>query len=69
MDDKKTFAGQLHKKRPLGAEELTAMEESEDKRLRESGIDPNGDPVEIMMEVRRRHKALKDAESADKKEE
>jgi hypothetical protein len=30
------------------------MEISEDKRLRESGIGPNGDPVEIMTKVRLR---------------
>lgn len=35
-------------------EELLAMEISEDRRLREMGIDPDGDPVEIMLEVRRR---------------
>jgi hypothetical protein len=29
------------------------MEVSEDKRLREMGIDPNGDSIDIMMEVRR----------------
>ena len=30
------------------------MEISEDRRLRESGIDPDGDPVEIMTQVRLR---------------
>jgi hypothetical protein len=35
-------------------EEILAMEISEDKRLRESGIDPDGDPVEIMTQVRLR---------------
>jgi hypothetical protein len=35
-------------------EEVLAMEISEDKRLREVGIDPNGDPVEIMRQVRLR---------------
>jgi hypothetical protein len=30
------------------------MEISEDKRLRESGIDPDGNPVEIMTQVRLR---------------
>ncbi len=30
------------------------MEISEDKRLRESGIDPNGDPIDIMKQVRLR---------------
>ncbi len=40
-----------------GAEEILGMEISEDKRLRESGIDPDGDPIEIMMEVRRRCEA------------
>jgi hypothetical protein len=37
-----------------GDEEILAMEISEDKRLRESGIDPDGDPVEIMTQVRLR---------------
>jgi hypothetical protein len=31
------------------------MEISEDKRLREVGIDPNGDPIEIMKQVRLRY--------------
>jgi hypothetical protein len=35
-------------------EEILAMEISDDRRLREMGIDPDGDPIEIMMEVRRR---------------
>jgi len=35
-------------------EEILAMEISEDKRLREVGIDPNGDPIEIMNQVRAR---------------
>lgn len=35
-------------------EEVLAMEISEDKRLRESGIDPNGDPIDIMKQVRLR---------------
>jgi hypothetical protein len=38
----------------ISNEEVLAMEISEDKRLRESGIDPNGDPVEIMTQVRLR---------------
>lgn len=38
--------------------EILAMEISEDKRLREVGIDPDGDPVEIMVEVRRRYDKL-----------
>ena len=35
-------------------EEILAMEISEDKRLREIGIDPDGDPIDIMMEIHRR---------------
>ena len=35
-------------------EEVLAMEISEDKRLREVGIDPNGDPIEMMKQVRAR---------------
>ena len=38
--------------------EILAMEISEDKRLREVGIDPDSDPVEIMVEVRRRYDKL-----------
>jgi hypothetical protein len=41
---------------PTG-EEILAMEIFEDKRLRESGIDPNGDPLDIMKQVRLRHEA------------
>jgi hypothetical protein len=37
-----------------GKEEILAMEVSEDKRLREVGIDPDGDPIQIMVEVRKR---------------
>jgi hypothetical protein len=37
-----------------GDEEILAMEISEDKRLRESGIDPDGDPIDIMKQVRLR---------------
>lgn len=33
------------------------MEISEDKRLVESGIDPNGDPLDIMKQVRLRYEA------------
>jgi hypothetical protein len=39
-------------------EEILAMEESEDQRLREVGIDPDCDPVDIMVEVRRRYDKL-----------
>ena len=42
----------------LSDEEILAMEISEDRRLREVGIDPDGDPVEIMVEVRRRYDKL-----------
>jgi hypothetical protein len=38
--------------RPSDEEILTEI--SEDKRLRESGIDPNGDPIDIMRQVRLR---------------
>ena len=38
----------------ISDEEVLALEISEDKRLREVGIDPNGDPVEIMTQVRLR---------------
>jgi hypothetical protein len=51
----------------LSAEELTAMEISEDKRLREVGIDPNGDPVDIMKQVRSRHEKLTGKRRAKKK--
>jgi hypothetical protein len=39
-------------------EEILSMEISEDKRLREVGIDPDGDPVSIMTEVFRRYDRL-----------
>ena len=42
------------KDRRLSEKEITAFEVSEDRRLREMGIDPDGDPIDIMMEVRRR---------------
>jgi hypothetical protein len=45
--------------RPLSEEEITAFEVSEDRRLREMGIDPDGDPIEIMMEVRRQARKQK----------
>ncbi len=38
----------------ISDEEILAMEISEDKRLREVGIDPNGDPIDIMRQVRLR---------------
>ena len=38
----------------ISDEEVLAMEISEDKRLREVGIDPDGDPIEIMKQVRLR---------------
>jgi hypothetical protein len=43
-------------------EEILAMEISEDKRLREIGIDPDGDPIDIMMEIHRRAQKLKEKE-------
>lgn len=39
-----------------------AYEEMENKRLIRLGIDPDGDPVEIMMEVDRRYKELQEKE-------
>ena len=44
-------------------EEILAMEISEDRRLREMGIDPEGDPIDIMMEVRRRVKQRRKAQA------
>jgi hypothetical protein len=38
-------------------EENLLYEIAEDRRLREIGIDPNGDSVEIMMELDRRAQA------------
>jgi hypothetical protein len=36
-------------------EENLAFEIAEDNKLRSIGIDPNGDPVEIMVELDRRY--------------
>jgi hypothetical protein len=38
------------------------MEISEDKRLRESGIDPDGDPLDIMKQVRLRYERREEEE-------
>ena len=35
------------------------LDELEDKRLRRLGIDPDGDSVDIMLELQRRMEALK----------
>jgi hypothetical protein len=58
MSRKKTFISKVRKEKPLSREEISAFEESEDKRLREVGIDPDGDPIMIMMEVMARYEAL-----------
>lgn len=68
MSDNK-FTDMLRKGKSLSEEELAALEVSEDKRLRESGIDPNADPIDIMMEVNRRAKALRAAEEKENKED
>ncbi len=49
----KTFTAQLKKKDSLSEEDL-ALEMAEDLRLRAIGIDPSGDPVDIMVELDRR---------------
>ena len=41
------------------------MEISEDKRLRESGIDPDGDPIDIMYEVRLRYERARKQQGLD----
>jgi len=43
-------------------EEILSMEISEDKRLRESGIDPDGDPLDIMKQVRLRYERREEEE-------
>jgi hypothetical protein len=39
----------LNPKRRISDEDLAQFEVSEDKRLREMGIDPDGDQAEIML--------------------
>jgi hypothetical protein len=50
-------------------EEILAMEISEDRRLRESGIDPNGDPLDIMREVRLRVEKMLEEERLEEEAE
>ena len=45
------------------------MEISEDRRLRESGIDPNGDPLDIMREVRLRVEKMLEEERLEEEAE
>ncbi len=40
------------------SEEDVALAVSEERRLVEMGIDPDGDPIEIMRQVSARYKAL-----------
>jgi len=39
----------VNRKQRISDEELAQFEVSEDKRLRETGIDPDGDQAEIML--------------------
>ena len=39
--------------------EVLAYELMEDERLRRICIDPDGDPIEIMLEIRRQYRKLK----------
>jgi hypothetical protein len=47
-----------HRNDELSEEELLALEISEDRRLNRLGIGPDGDPVDIMLEVRRQAQEL-----------
>lgn len=38
--------------------EVLAYELMEDEKLRRLGIDPDGDPIEIMLAIRRRYREL-----------
>jgi hypothetical protein len=46
---------------PLGDEERLAFEIAEDNRLRSIGINPDGDPVTIMVELELRCQAYRKA--------
>ena len=56
------------KSQVLSDEELTTFEVSEDRRLREMGIDPDGDPIDIMVEVSRRYK-LQQQKNAERRKQ
>jgi hypothetical protein len=61
----KSFAGlreKLAASRPDRDEETALMEVSEDRRLLRLGIDPDGDPVDIMLDVEARYRELKASE-------
>jgi hypothetical protein len=49
----KKFADKLKKKKPLSEENL-ALEMAEDAKLRSIGIDPDSNPIDIMIELDRR---------------
>jgi hypothetical protein len=49
MNEKNASLTPVNPKHRLSDEELAQFEVSEDKRLREMGIDPDGDQAEIML--------------------
>ena len=68
MDDDKDLE-EKWRNRPLSAEELAIMEVSEDRRLIRMGINPDGDPIEIMKKVQKRHRELEEAERKQRERE
>jgi len=53
--------------RPLTEDELLALDISENRRLKELGIDPDADPLDIYLELESRKEA-RDALKRDAKE-
>lgn len=51
----------------INDEELTLMEVSEDRRLREIGIDPEQDPIDILIQLQARIDAREAKEKQAKK--
>jgi hypothetical protein len=49
MGENKASLTLANPRRRISDEELAQLEVSEDKRLREMGIDPDGDQTEIML--------------------
>jgi hypothetical protein len=49
MNERNPSLTPVNPKRRISDEELAQFEVSEDKRLREMGIDPDGDQCEIML--------------------
>lgn len=66
MSKKKKFTDKLTKENRPFDEETVALEISEDKRLNRLGIDPDGDPVDIMEALYQKHEALEKKKKDDK---